>query len=248
MIHNFLWEKNKKNMKLIGKGNTAEVYDAVEEKILKLFVKGYPKFAVEHEYKNARIMQSFHLPVPACFEMTEVDNRYGIVYEKVSGCDLYEYMIKNNAGKKGIEIFYNLQNQILNCKCNELMSYKDFIKMIIGDKSPETIKKLDKLPDGENICHGDFHLWNILIDDSGKAKVIDFMNVCRGPKLYDIARTFYLLKGDGSSDEGKSEEEMAIIRQREKLLDKYLVLHGVKKEELQPYLEVIEVCHKCEML
>ena len=150
--------------------------------------------------------------------------------------------------EKGIEIFYNLQNQILNYKCNELMSYKDFIKMIIGDKSPETIKKLDKLPDGENICHGDFHLWNILIDDSGKAKVIDFMNVCCGPKLYDIARTFYLLKGDGSSDEGKSEEEMAIIRQREKLLDKYLVLHGVKKEELQPYLEVIEVCHKCEML
>ncbi len=48
MIHNFLWEKNKKNMKLIGKGNTAEVYDAGEGKILKLFVKGYPKFAVEH--------------------------------------------------------------------------------------------------------------------------------------------------------------------------------------------------------
>ncbi|MGN0738869.1 MAG: hypothetical protein ACI4LX_01695, partial [Treponema sp.] len=77
MIHNFLWEKNKKNMKLIGKGNTAEVYDAGEEKILKLFVKGYPNFAVEHEYKNARIMQSFNLPVPACFKMTEVDNRYG---------------------------------------------------------------------------------------------------------------------------------------------------------------------------
>ncbi|SJZ35510.1 hypothetical protein, partial [Treponema porcinum] len=62
------------------------------------------------------------------------------------------------------------------------------------------------------------------------------------------ARTFYLLKGDGSSDEGKSEEEMAIIRQREKLLKKYLVLHGVTEEELKPYSEIIEVCHKCEML
>ena len=24
--------------------------------------------------------------------------------------------------------------------------------------------------------------------------VIDFMNVCRGPELYDIARTYFLLK------------------------------------------------------
>ena len=47
---------NKKNMKLIGKVNTAEVYDAGEGKILKLFVEDYPKFAVEHEYNNARIM------------------------------------------------------------------------------------------------------------------------------------------------------------------------------------------------
>lgn len=234
-------------MKRIGKGNTAEVYDVGEGKILKLFVEGYPKLAVEHEYENAKIMQRFQLPVPICFEMTELNNRSGIVYEKVSGCDLYEYMIKKNAGDEGIEIFYNLQNQILNCKCSELMSYKDFIKLMIGDRAPETIKKLDMLPDGENVCHGDFHLWNILIDDNGKAKVIDFMNVCRGPRLYDIARTFYLLQGDDSSDEGKSEEEKAIISQRERLLDKYLMLHGVKKEELQSYLEVIDVCHKCEM-
>lgn len=235
-------------MILIGKGNTAEVYDIGDGKILKLFLEGYPKAPVEHEYRNAKLMHGFMLPVPVCYEMTEVNNRYGIVYEKVFGCDLYSYMVQNNAGEEGIEILFNLQNRILNCKCGKLMSYKYFIKLMIADKSPETIKKLGQLPDGENVCHGDFHFWNILIDDIGKAKVIDLMNVCRGPRLYDIARTLYLIQGNGSSDEGKSEKEKAIISQRERLLDQYLMLHGVVKEELQPYLEVIDVCHKCEML
>ena len=37
-------------------------------------------------------MENLGLPVPACHEMTEMEGRYGIVYEKIPGIDLYNYI------------------------------------------------------------------------------------------------------------------------------------------------------------
>lgn len=224
-------------MNLIGKGNTAEVFDMGDDKILKLFIPGYPKEPVEREYSNARLMESFNLPVPACYEMTERDGRFGIVYEKVPGTDLYTFMVKTGEFQKGLEILVGFQKQILEKECDTLMSYKDFIKLVIGDRDPDAFTKIDSLPDGNTVCHGDFHPFNILVDDAGNAKVIDFMNVCRGPKLYDIARSYFLMRGDGPV-----QSEVAA------LLSAYLQLHAVTEAELEPYFEVIRICHKWEML
>ena len=47
---------------------------------------------------------------------------------------------------------------------------------------------IDKLADGDTLCHGDFHPGNILLSGDG-AFIIDFMNVCCGNYLYDVART-----------------------------------------------------------
>lgn len=224
-------------MKIIGKGNTAEVFDIGDGKILKLFIEGYPKEPVEREFSNAKIMEKFCLPVPFCFELTEKNGRYGIVYEKVSGVDLYSYITRTGQVQKGLEILVGLQKQILNKECVDLISYKDFIKLVIGDRDPSVLEKIEKLPDGNNICHGDFHPFNILVDDEGNSRVIDFMNLCRGPKLYDIARSYYLMRGDGPVNPD-------IVP----LLQAYLKCHGVEESDLESYFEVISICHKWEML
>lgn len=224
-------------MELIGKGNTAEVFDIGDGKILKLFIAGYPKAPVEREYGNAKKMEGFGLPVPACYEMIEKDGRFGIVYEKVSGTDLYNYIVRTGEIQKGLEILVGFQKQILAKECADLISYKDFIKLVIGDRDPAAFEKIDRLPDGDNVCHGDFHPFNVLVDDEGNAKVIDFMNVCRGPGLYDIARSYYLMRGDGP-----------VNPEIVPLLQAFLQLHGVTETELEPYFEVIGICHKWEML
>lgn len=224
-------------MELIGKGNTAEVFDMGEGKILKLFIEGYPKEPVEREFNNAKIMEGFNLPVPACYEMTENDGRYGIVYEKIPGVDLYNYISQTGEVQKGLEILVGFQKLILEKECADLMSYKDFIKLVIGDRDPAAFDKIDLLPDGNNVCHGDFHPFNILVDDKGNAKVIDFMNVCRGPRLYDIARSYFLMRGDGP-----------VNPEIVPLLQAYLQFHGVTESDLEPFFEVIAICHKWEML
>ena len=65
--------------KMIGQGNTAEIYKIDDKKVLKLFRTGLPKDVVEREYQNGIIVQNILDCVPKVYEMVEMDGRHGIV-------------------------------------------------------------------------------------------------------------------------------------------------------------------------
>lgn len=235
-------------MELIGKGNTAEVYDLGDGKVLKLFVEGYPVKYVEHEFNNAKIFAETGAPVPKAYEMKEVNGRNGIVYEKIEGCSLLEWMRTEGAPDRALVILWTLQKQYLESTSDELVNYKDYIKTIVGDKSPELIQKLEKLPDGNNICHGDFHVLNIIMDKNNNPTIIDFMNVCSGPKNYDIARAYYFIRGQKTMPDNASEEEKKENEMKNIMAKWFLDLYKVKFSDIEPFLEVIEVCRKFEKI
>ncbi|WP_245433164.1 phosphotransferase [Rhizobium anhuiense] len=52
--------------------------------------------------------------------------------------------------------------------------------------------QLESLPDGDRVCHGDFHPWNI--HGSGQeAMIVDWLDACCGNPLADVCRTYLLL-------------------------------------------------------
>lgn len=51
---------------------------------------------------------------------------------------------------------------------------------------------LENLPNGETLCHGDFHPDNVLITKKGPV-VIDWMTACIGSPWTDVARTSLIL-------------------------------------------------------
>jgi aminoglycoside phosphotransferase (APT) family kinase protein len=55
------------------------------------------------------------------------------------------------------------------------------------------LKKLDALPEGDRLCHGDFHPGNLLLGRDGPA-VIDWTDATRGDPAADLARTRLLLR------------------------------------------------------
>ena len=54
-------------------------------------------------------------------------------------------------------------------------------------------KYINSLPDGNILCHFDFHPDNIMLS-AGKNVVIDSMTACKGDGLSDVARTGIILK------------------------------------------------------
>ncbi len=231
-------------MNLIAKGNTAEVFDYAEGMILKLFYSGYAIQFVRREQHNAQLLYDLKLPVPKCYDLISINDRHGILYEKIEGTDLVSYLMDGNHYNTVVSILTKTHKEILQHEGKQLPTYKDFVRKVMGDKDMELLAYLGKLPDGNTLCHGDFHPGNVLIDRNGEIKVIDFMNICCGPKDYDIARTYYLM---GYSRLPKDIYDQSILTMRKSLAQDYLEQMGKKAQDIAPYLPVIEKCNAIEV-
>jgi thiamine kinase-like enzyme len=241
-------------LKLIGQGNTADVYDWEDSKVLKLFHKGYPIDSVKREYENAKRLNQMSFRKPKVFEIMSVSEQNGILYEKVNGISLLDYLMRTGDIEGCAKKIAKLQDEINENKAYGFMDYKEFLhnnlqRFILSgnteakNKGEEMLHLLTTLKDGENLCHGDYHPGNMFIEED-EVTVIDFMNCCKGPREYDIARSLYLIQYTPMPENMPGVEKL--IKMREQLADYYLSSMKVSREELKDYLAVITVSRSGE--
>jgi aminoglycoside phosphotransferase (APT) family kinase protein len=56
------------------------------------------------------------------------------------------------------------------------------------------LRRLERLPEGDRLCHGDFHPANVLRSASGGALAIDWTGASRGDPAADLARSFLIMR------------------------------------------------------
>ena len=237
------------NMERIGIGNTAEVFAFERNKVCKLFHEGYPRECAEMDYQNSKLVNELNIPSPKAYELVKLNGRNGIIYDRLYGTSLLELLMAGSQNAKLVPQMVDLQKRMLEKHTEACTNYKDFLRGLLYEDNEETLiirKKIDALPDGDCLCHGDYHPGNVWINENGEAQVIDFMNICFGPREYDIARTHFLIT-QGGMPEGLAEEQENYIRQMQQILGKeYLKLMRVEKDDLEKYLDVIAICRKYE--
>lgn len=230
---------------LIGSGNTAEVFEWGDDKVLKLFYEGYPENAVKNEYLNALAVKALDFPKPIPYDLLKYEGRSGIVYDKVLGESLQDWVFKTGDLDKCAYYMANLHKRMQQFELEELPDYKEFLayhiqnanKCKMTDKE-EALQILKKLPEGITLCHGDYHPGNILISGT-ETCVIDYMNLCRGSYLYDIARTVYLVEFTPVPENTADKESLLELKRT--LADKYLSYMGIRRDIIKDYLKVIGV-------
>ncbi|MCQ2241695.1 phosphotransferase [Treponema sp.] len=220
-------------MKLIAIGNTAEVFDMEDGTVCKLFKQGYDKNSIQLEISNTRIINETSLNTPKFFKQVEIEDRTGVIYSKIEGTSLLQESETCQTPEQMTALLQdlaNLQKQLHINTTTEGISYKDYLSFF-------GCKNIENLPEGNIICHGDFHPGNIIRTAENNLFLIDFMNLCRGPKEYDIARTYVLLT-----------EYIPDPQLKAFIGNTYLSLMQKDFSEVEPFLEAIENCRKQEML
>lgn len=237
-------------MKKIGAGNTAEVFEYAEGKICKLYFSYFDKATAHREFENTKLINELGIPSPKVFEEVSIDGRNGFVEEYLLGSTILNQLLQGNNTEELLVKMANLHENILSHHTTKCASYKDTLRSFLIGKLPENdslYAEIENLPDGDNVCHGDFHPDNVWQSKDGKILVIDFMNICYGPKLYDIARSYFLMT-QGELPKGMSEEEKIELQKMRTLLgNQYLSLMKVTEADIEKYFNIVKACRAFEL-
>lgn len=196
---------------LIGKGMTAEVYEWGRDKVLKLYFDRFGDEWVDYEAGIGNAVHKAGVPSPAVYDIVNVDGRKGIIFQRIFGksilkriqaepWDLYKYATG----------FAGLQYKIHQCRAESLPTQKERFttkikssSQILGELEGRILDYIDSLPNGNSVCHGDFHFNNIIISDNDMIP-IDWNNAYKGDPMSDIARTCLMMispsKPHGTAD------------------------------------------------
>ena len=190
-------------IKLIARGRTADVYDWDEGHVLKLFHNWFELKDIEYELKIARAVHASGVKTPAVKELVQVDGRNGLIYERANGESMlgmfqrrpwkvFEYariLAKLHADMHDcvFEADVPPQHAKLKFKIDHAQALPDSLKTHL-------LNALEALPEGNRVCHGDFHPANVLLSEN-EATVIDWIDASRGEPLADVARTSIIILG-----------------------------------------------------
>jgi tRNA A-37 threonylcarbamoyl transferase component Bud32 len=191
----------------IAVGSNSEVFSWGDHQALKLGYPWAPVDWIEAEFSVGRDIQGMGLPIPKVYERVRVNDREGIIFEKVEGPTLFEELADRPWNIKR----YAQMLAELHCRIHAVTapahfeSQQELARAIIFDENkflplelhPRVMALLDALsgagPEGSALCHGDFHTGNIIMTRQGPM-IIDWILATRGSAIGDVARTSILLK------------------------------------------------------
>lgn len=185
---------------LVGAGKEAEVF-AWRDGVLKLYRRPERKEAAFREAATLALVASLGLPAPRVASVEEVNRRWGISMTRVEGTAFAERMLADR-GKvpRHIEAMAALHAAIHRQPGSPLGSMKARLAANIerADALDATLRQrlhdgLAGMPDGDRLCHGDFHPGNIL-GEIGHETVVDWLDACSGEPAADVCRSFVLMR------------------------------------------------------
>jgi uncharacterized protein (TIGR02172 family) len=188
------------NLTLIGRGVTSDVFSWRDGMVVKLFHAGTDISRIMQEFDVTNAIHHAGFAAPAVHEIIEHEKRNGIVMERIEGPSLLDanqskpwrmwsavrQLARMHADLHGYPApaFLPQQRQLL-AERIAAIPWKTSEDRVVAERL------LSTLPDGESICHGDFHPGNVILSSQGPI-VIDWSTASRGSPLGDVARTSLL--------------------------------------------------------
>jgi aminoglycoside phosphotransferase len=218
---------------IVGYGAQATVY-AKGECAVKLYRDGYPKANAFAEAYMMACLEQLQFPSPNVYEVLFVDGRYGVRMDRVKGEIMSEALSDPEKLEDALHTLVYLQCRlqkydigVYNCFPNLKERFHGDIERserLSTDLKQELLELLDKLPDGQALCHCDFHGANVFFDGAAYT-IIDLLQISKGDPAADAACS-YVSYCFYNQDLG------------ELYLSRYCDKSGISKSQVQQWLRV----------
>jgi aminoglycoside phosphotransferase (APT) family kinase protein len=212
----------------IASGREAEIFAWEPGTVLRLFRTPRSEATLEREIAAMRAGAAATGFVPAVHGRVQYDGRDGLIMERVDGPDLLTIIGKKpwmmwSAGQTCGRVHATLHKVIAP---PELDPLKERARLSISASSiPRELRdwaldRLQSLPDGDRILHGDFHPANVLSTTRGPV-VIDWPNATAGDPHADVANTILLVSASPIPDDAPRIVRIGAVLGRRILLRAY---------------------------
>jgi Ser/Thr protein kinase RdoA (MazF antagonist) len=239
----------------IAYGRTAEIYAWHNEKVLKLFYDWFELDDIKYELQIARAIQASGLPVPFVGEIIQINGRNGLTYQRIEGVSMLELMVR----KPWNGFYYARRMAELHAKMHadtvqvdipplrQKIAYKiNHAKALTADLRLKTLDLLEKMPEGNRLCHGDYHPNNILLTKQGEV-IIDWIDSALGNPLADLARTTIITLGAIETNQIKNPFLKIFIRIFHRIyIRRYFAIHGSGEYEYSLWLPIVAAARLSE--
>jgi len=185
----------------IGQGKPAEVFAWGDSQVLKLYREGWPRAKVEQEARLIQVAHNTGLPVYNVMDVVEVEGRPGIIMERVRGTSMQK--IIEASPMKFVTLaplLGELHAQVHVISVSGLPSQRQRMErqiraaqVLSEDVKQKALHALARLPEGDILCHGDFHPDNIMMTAKGPI-IIDWCMASQGNPLADVADAKVLIQ------------------------------------------------------
>lgn len=247
--------------KIIEDTNTSTILlNKTQDRILKLFPTFTSESFVEKEFNNALTIKGLSFNKAEVHGRNNIQGRFGIVYEYIKGdklTNLIQFEFEKNEGDEDLKnlekySFYlsDLHKKITKNKVPHSVSYKSSIRyqicastMHTKEEKKEALQILERLPSGDSLCHGDYHVGNLII--SGETPyIIDFADICKGPALFDIARCYCMTEHKYGFQDLRSKPKLfkRALKIRDIVAKKYLEQMNVSWDDIKDYYHLVYMC------
>ena len=191
-----------RELRKVAEGREAEMFAWEDGSILRLMREAGTEQRNQWQAAAMEAARSRGVRVPAVLGATTVMGRPGLIMERIEGPDLLTLV-----GRRPWTVFRvaRVSGQV-HAQLHEVQAPSAIPPLRVAlagriEASSELPQRLsgfarevlDSLPDGDRLCHGDYHPANILM--AGEEPVlIDWSNALRGDPMADVARARMILR------------------------------------------------------
>ncbi|AYG59566.1 aminoglycoside phosphotransferase family protein [Rhizobium jaguaris] len=182
---------------LLGTGKEAEVYEN-GQLVLKLYKSS--KTSAFREAAILAILEDLGVDAPRVQDVGDIEGRWGLTMTRAEGGTFGEAIaLQPLQASVYLNALVAMHRKIHEHSGVRLPSIKSRLAHNIESAAQlEEIQRqhllsgLRLLPDGDRLCHGDFHPWNVL-GSLERAVIVDWLDACSGDPLADVCRSYVLM-------------------------------------------------------